>query len=468
MLKLKGKLVFTVVLLWGLVCGVFAYPDGAPERACYRMIPRHTHPFSGRAIRAQPANIKPPYNITLSRNMWNPDVPITVTIHGGAPFKGFMLMAAEDSLMDMPTGKFFANGATDVKTMFCSFPGDGATHTDSKWKAQISVDWYAPAITSADHMQFIATIVTNRSTVWTNIKSAFLQADPAVSEGPEYGEAAEGGMMPGGLGGAGGGLDQWGYPISTTPGYGGWGGGAGVFGGGFGRGVTQGYTTVSPDIPVRSEAGSSRSRAGRRQNGRSRLSTAETTTQTPSQGERWGEGRSRNSGWGERAGGRGREGGSRAGGRAGSGGAGRAGTGGDARGGTGGVTRGGTRGGARGGTEGGWGEGRRGGAGRAGGRRGGRGGGEARGGRENGGGGEWGTGGGWGADAGNGGGAGGFEGGLGGGEGATQRRFQQMFMQWLMGGGENGGGTGGGGGGGGGGAGNTRGMNGFSNMFWRK
>ncbi|XP_033763145.1 ferric-chelate reductase 1-like isoform X2 [Pecten maximus] len=174
------------------------------------MIPKHTHPFTGRAIRAEPSTVKTPYNITLSRSLWNPDVPITVTIHGGAPFKGFMLMAAEDSLMDMPTGIFFTNGATDVKTMFCSFPNDAATHTDSKWKSHITVNWYAPVFTSADHMQFIATVVTNRSTVWTNIKSVFVQADPAVSCTKTriwryLGEkAAEGGMMPGGFGGAGG------------------------------------------------------------------------------------------------------------------------------------------------------------------------------------------------------------------------------------------------------------------------
>ncbi|XP_033763151.1 glycine-rich cell wall structural protein-like isoform X2 [Pecten maximus] len=462
---IKGKLLFSVVLIWGMACGVFAYPDGAPERACYRMIPRHTHPFTGRAIRAQPSTVKAPYNITLSRSLWNPDVPITVTIHGGAPFKGFMLMAAEDSLMDMPTGKFFANGATDVKTMFCSFPNDAATHTDSKWKSHITVDWYAPAFTSADHMQFIATVVTNRSTVWTNIKSVFLQADPAVSE------AAEGGMMPGGFGGAGGagGVDQWGYPISTTPGYGIWGRGTG----GFDGGVTYGYTTVAPDTPARSEAaasrremgsraGSSRSRAGgSRQNARSR---SESTTQAPSQGERWGEGRSRNNGWGEMGGSRGGEGGR---GR---------GSGADGR---------------RGSGAGGWGEGRRSGGGGGGGRggRGGRGRGRGSGGQwgagegmgggggAGGGAGEGGAGGGagagaggagagagWGGDAGWG--AGGGAGGFGGGEGAMNRRFQQMFMQWLMGGGQNSGGGGAGGGLGGGG--NAGGMNGFSNMFWKK
>ncbi|XP_069121292.1 uncharacterized protein [Argopecten irradians] len=417
----KGKLSFSVVLLWGMVLGVLAYPDGAPERACYRMIPRHTHPFTGRAIRAQPSTIKAPYNITLSRNLWNPDVPITVTIHGGAPFKGFMLMAAEDSLMDMPTGKFFANGATDVKTMFCSFPNDAATHTDSKWKSHITVDWYAPTFTSADHMQFIATVVTNRSTVWTNIKSAFLQADPAVSE------AAEGGVMPGGFGGAGGagGVDQWGYPISTTPGYGMWGGGAG----GFGGGVTSGYTTMPPDTPARSEAaasrreqatsGSSRDRAGSsRKRGRSRSEI--TTAATPTAGDRWGEGRSRSGGWGEMGGSRGERN------------RGRGSSAGDAR-----------------QSSGGWGEGRRGGGGEA--RRGGQGG------RRAGGRGGWGDGmgggGGWGGDAGwgAGGGAGGFT------EGAMNRRFQQMFMQWLMGGGQNNAGGG-----------NAGGMNGFSNMFLKK
>lgn len=175
---MKRNYTFTGVILCAILCKVLGYSDGAPERACFRMMPRHTHPFTGRAIGTQPRTMRAPYNITLNRHTWNPQVPISVTIHGGAPFKGFMLMAVEDALVDMPTGRFNPNGATDVKTLYCSFHDDGATHTDNKWKSHITVDWYAPAYTSADSMHFVATVVTNISTIWTNINSAYLQADP--------------------------------------------------------------------------------------------------------------------------------------------------------------------------------------------------------------------------------------------------------------------------------------------------
>ena len=64
-----------VLLLVHCTCNVFSYPDGAPERACFIMNPRHTHPATDRPVKGQMAPA--PYNITISRGTFNPDVPVT-------------------------------------------------------------------------------------------------------------------------------------------------------------------------------------------------------------------------------------------------------------------------------------------------------------------------------------------------------------------------------------------------------
>lgn len=77
---------------------------------------------------------------------------ISVTIQG-APFKGFMMVAVEDGMKDWTTGVFHSYNKR-IKTMYCQFKNDAVTHADNKWKTSISVDWYAPAASAADFIQF--------------------------------------------------------------------------------------------------------------------------------------------------------------------------------------------------------------------------------------------------------------------------------------------------------------------------
>ena len=67
------ELVFSVLVL-SLVKSSVGYPDGAPERACFFMIPRHTHPQSNRPIFKQTGGS--PYNISLSSLTYVPNRPI--------------------------------------------------------------------------------------------------------------------------------------------------------------------------------------------------------------------------------------------------------------------------------------------------------------------------------------------------------------------------------------------------------
>lgn len=57
-----------------LIKSTVGYPDGAPERACFYMIPRHTHPQSGRPIFKQMGGS--PYNITVSSVTYAPNKPL--------------------------------------------------------------------------------------------------------------------------------------------------------------------------------------------------------------------------------------------------------------------------------------------------------------------------------------------------------------------------------------------------------
>jgi len=81
---------------------------------------------------------------------------ISVTIQGirGAPFKGFFIIAGEEGSKDWPVG-VFRSYTNRARSIYCSYRNDAATHSDGKWKESIKLDWYAPAHTAADHIQFM-------------------------------------------------------------------------------------------------------------------------------------------------------------------------------------------------------------------------------------------------------------------------------------------------------------------------
>lgn len=62
------------ILLLSFIHVILGYPDGAPERACFYMTPRHTHPHTGQPCLKQmgPA----PYRITVSNTTFTAGNPI--------------------------------------------------------------------------------------------------------------------------------------------------------------------------------------------------------------------------------------------------------------------------------------------------------------------------------------------------------------------------------------------------------
>uniref|UniRef100_A0A100XKJ2 Ferric-chelate reductase 1 n=1 Tax=Gigantidas platifrons TaxID=2830794 RepID=A0A100XKJ2_9BIVA len=218
-----------LILILSIFHVIYGYPDGAPERACFYMIPRHTHPHTGLPVLKQRAVA--PYRITVDNTTFRSNSAIRVTI-SGAPFKGFFIIAAEEGSKDWPSGVFYSEDPHQARTVWCSTKNDAATHSNDRWKDSVSLLWYGPSFTPADMIRFVATVVTNRTTYWVDIMGPIMtQAQVQETEAQEGGAGLEGG---GPLLSTG--LDPWGYPTTAS-----WmnsrSGGGARGGGGFNRGM---------------------------------------------------------------------------------------------------------------------------------------------------------------------------------------------------------------------------------------
>lgn len=118
------------------------------------------------------------YNITTSADVFRPDRPLRVTLWG-PPFKGFLLVAAEEGAKDWPTGVFYSDDGS-AHRMSCLGQGDTATHVNSSYKDSVSVLWYGPDNMAVEQVQFIATVVVNVTIYYTNIRSSWIRVDPSI------------------------------------------------------------------------------------------------------------------------------------------------------------------------------------------------------------------------------------------------------------------------------------------------
>ena len=78
---------------------------------------------------------------------------ITVTLWG-PPFKGFMMVAAEEGAKDWPTGIFYSEDGS-AKRLDCLGRGDTVTHQNNSYKDSVSVLWYGPENTLSEQVQFV-------------------------------------------------------------------------------------------------------------------------------------------------------------------------------------------------------------------------------------------------------------------------------------------------------------------------
>ncbi|XP_053379010.1 uncharacterized transmembrane protein DDB_G0289901-like isoform X2 [Mercenaria mercenaria] len=166
-------------LLFGILCFIYytySRPNGSPKDSCFYMTPRHIHPHTYR--RVFPTKAMGLYNITTSADVFRPDRPIRVTLWG-PPFKGFMMVAAEEGAKDWPTGIFYSEDG-GCKRLNCLARGDTVTHQNNSYKDSVSVLWYGPENMMSEQIQFIATVVVNLTIYYTNIRSGMIRLDPSL------------------------------------------------------------------------------------------------------------------------------------------------------------------------------------------------------------------------------------------------------------------------------------------------
>ncbi|XP_060567873.1 fibroin heavy chain-like isoform X2 [Ruditapes philippinarum] len=168
-----------LIYLFGILCFIYytySKPNGAPQDSCFYMTPRHIHPHTYR--RVFPTKAMGLYNITTSADVFRPDRPIRVTLWG-PPFKGFMMVAAEEGAKDWPTGIFYSEDGA-AKRLGCLARGDTVTHQNNSYKDSVSVLWYGPENMMSEQIQFIATVVVNLTIYYTNIRSGMIRLDPSL------------------------------------------------------------------------------------------------------------------------------------------------------------------------------------------------------------------------------------------------------------------------------------------------
>ncbi|XP_052759730.1 uncharacterized protein LOC128202701 [Mya arenaria] len=176
-----------VVLLFA--CYINSRPNGSPKNSCFYMTPRHIHPHTYRKV--FPTKAMGLYNITTSADVFRPDRPIRVTLWG-PPFKGFMMVAAEEGSKDWPTGIFYSDHGV-ANRMDCLSRGDTVTHLNNSYKDSVSVLWYGPESMNSEQIQFVATVVVNLTIYYTNIRSGFIRLDPSLHAATGVG--ADGGAV---------------------------------------------------------------------------------------------------------------------------------------------------------------------------------------------------------------------------------------------------------------------------------
>ena len=79
-----------ILIFLGILCSVFTgncRPNGAPNKSCFYMTPRHIHPHTMRKVFPTSANGL--YNITTSSDIFRPDKPIRGMHSSFSPFLFF-------------------------------------------------------------------------------------------------------------------------------------------------------------------------------------------------------------------------------------------------------------------------------------------------------------------------------------------------------------------------------------------
>ena len=153
-------LIMLITAFLCLLSTINAYQNGAPVGACDTMMPNHS------AV-AQPDDS--PYTISVEPMSYSNGTNVTVNLMSSSrEFKGYLLQMRR---MDNQTIIAGFSILMDGQLVECDNQINAAvTHRNNTNKMSVSFTWTAPA-QSEGSLHVVATVVENKTTFWTMVKS---------------------------------------------------------------------------------------------------------------------------------------------------------------------------------------------------------------------------------------------------------------------------------------------------------
>ncbi|KAG4066395.1 hypothetical protein HA402_007031 [Bradysia odoriphaga] len=157
-----------ILLCLTAVVATNAYSAGAPEGACFDMIPQH---------HVDPQSTNAPYTVSLSKNLIRTGDKVEITIQGvkrSDTIKGFMIQAR---VGESPVGRWLVDKNDSYgQTLDCG-KGSGNAVTHKKINGdgveKLTFTWQAPEKLT-EKVQFRATIALNGGVFWVGVVSDYL------------------------------------------------------------------------------------------------------------------------------------------------------------------------------------------------------------------------------------------------------------------------------------------------------
>lgn len=139
-----------VLLFTALLALASAMPDGAPDAACFTMLPDHG---------SLPQTSPHPFTISLSSTNVQPGQMVVITILSPTPFRGFMVQPRNIVAPNTPMGTFVRNDALGFQPVTCSGGPTTATHISNVPRTTQIVHWTAPVMNGAVVVQWVISAI---------------------------------------------------------------------------------------------------------------------------------------------------------------------------------------------------------------------------------------------------------------------------------------------------------------------
>lgn len=159
------KNIICIIFVLGLSCLCWSRRDGAPptDEVCRTLSPGHG---------VLPSTDESPYEILANHTAVN-YVAIDIK-HSDTPFRGFIIQARDaDNQNIIVNGNFELDEINESKTFACGHENvnNTLTHTDNNEKFELLFAWAPPQEGYKGKVVFVATVVQDYSTFWTNLTS---------------------------------------------------------------------------------------------------------------------------------------------------------------------------------------------------------------------------------------------------------------------------------------------------------